>query len=159
MLIRSRRCRLLFRACAARSYPLSLQERRLTFEEASIRPAVPPPVGGFMPGTRPTCPLTGCGGPGTGSPERITYIYASLRNLIRVAYDLEEYQLEGPGWLDDARFDVVVNVPRGATRAQANVMLQNLLADRFQLKFHRSTVEVPIYALLVANGGPKLKTA
>src|SRR5687768_13130239 len=96
MVLRSLTCGLLFLACAALSYPASAQEPRLTFEEASIRPAVPPPVGGFLPGTRPTCPLTGCGGPGTGSPERITYIYVSLRNLIRVAYDLEEYQLEGP---------------------------------------------------------------
>lgn len=148
-------CGLLFLACAA----VSAQDQRLVFEAASIRPAVPYPVGGFMPGTRPSCPISGCGGPGTGSPERITFIFVSLKNLIWVAYDLEAYQVEGPDWLDAAKFDIVVNVPRGATRAEANVMLQNLLADRFQLKLHRTTREVPIYALLVANGGPKLTAA
>ena len=36
-------------------------------------------------------------------------------------------------------------------------MLQALLADRFRLKFHRETREIPVYALVVANGGPKFK--
>ena len=43
-----------------------------------------------------------------------------------------------------ATFDVVANIPPGATREQANLMLQNLLADRFQLKVHRSTRELPV---------------
>jgi len=38
-------------------------------------------------------------------------------------------------------------------------MLQNLLAERFQLKLHRSTKEVPVYALVVAKNGPKLKVS
>src|SRR5688500_3773070 len=112
MVTRSLTCGLLLLACASGF----AQEPRLVFEEASIRPAVPI-VGSYMPGTRPNCPLTGCGGPGTGSPERITYISVSLKNLIWVAYDVEDYQVEGPDWLDAARFDIVVNVPRGATRA------------------------------------------
>jgi uncharacterized protein (TIGR03435 family) len=36
-------------------------------------------------------------------------------------------------------------------------MLQNLLADRFQLKLHRESKDAPIYALVVAKNGPKLK--
>lgn len=103
--------------------------------------------------------MTGCGGPGTGSPERITFTFTSLKSLIQVAYDVRPYQVEGPAWLQSATFDVVANVPAGATRAQANLMLQNLLADRFQLKLHRSTREVPVYALVVANNGPKLKVS
>ena len=61
--------------------------------------------------------------------------------------------------MESATFDVVANVPPGTTRDQANLMLQNLLADRLQLKVHRSTREAPIYALVVAKGGPKLKVA
>jgi uncharacterized protein (TIGR03435 family) len=134
------------------------QDLRPSFDAASIRPAAPP-VGPFLPSQRPVCPQSGCGGPGTGSPERITFTVTSLKNLIQQAYDVRSYQVEGPDWLESATFDVVANVPAGATREQANVMLQNLLADRFQLKLHRSTREVPVYALVVANNGPKLTVA
>ena len=135
------------------------QDLRPTFDAASIKSATRP-VGPFLPGSRPVCPLNGCGGPGTGSPERITFTVASLKNLVRTAYNVRSpHQLEAPEWMDSATFDVVANVPPGATRDQANLMLQNLLADRFQLKVHRSTRELPIYALVVAKGGPKLKVA
>ena len=135
------------------------QDPRPSFETASIRPAAPP-VGPFLPGTRPVCPLSGCGGPGTGSAERITFTFISLKNLIRAAYNVRSpHHIEAPSWMESATFDVVANVPRGATRDQANLMLQNLLADRFQLKVHRSTRELPIYALVVAKNGPKLKVS
>jgi uncharacterized protein (TIGR03435 family) len=59
--------------------------------------------------------------------------------------------------MSSARFDLFAKVPAGATKAQSNVMLQNLLADRFKLVLHHSSKESPIYVLLVAKGGPKLK--
>ena len=129
-----------------------------TFEVVSIKPASPP-IGPFLPGSRLVCPVTGCGGPGTSSPERITFTYSSLKNLIQVAYDVRSYQVEGPAWLESARFDVVANVPPGTTRDQAHLMLQKLLADRFRLRLHRSTRNVAIYALVVASSGPKLKVS
>jgi uncharacterized protein (TIGR03435 family) len=67
--------------------------------------------------------------------------------------------METPAWMETATFDIVATVPPGATREQANLMLQNLLADRFQLKVHRSTRELPVYALVVARNGPKLKAS
>ena len=135
------------------------QELRPSFDVASIRP-VAPPVGPFFPGSRPVCPVTGCGGPGTGSPERITFTFASLKNLIQVAYNVRSsHHIEAPAWTASATFDVVANIPPGATREQVNVMLQNLLADRFQLKVHRSTRELPVFALVVARNGPKLKVS
>ena len=135
------------------------QDLRPSFDAASIKSAAPP-VGPFLPGSRPVCPVSGCGGPGTGSPERITFTHASLKNLIRVAYNLwSPNQIEAPAWMESATFDIVANVPPGATREQANLMLQNLLADRFQLKVHHSTKELPIYALVVAKSGPTLKVS
>ncbi len=135
------------------------QDVRPSFDVASVRP-VAPPVGFFWPGSRPVCPVTGCGGPGTGSPERIRFTYASLKNLIEVAYNVRSsHHIEAPAWMASATFDVVANIPPGATREQANLMLQNLLADRFQLKVHRSTRELPVFALVVARNGPKLKVS
>src|SRR5205814_1967287 len=63
----------------------------------------------------------------------------------------------GPDWMSSARFDISAKVPAGTTKAQSNVMLRNLLADRFKLVLHHSTKEASIYVLLVAKGGPKLK--
>jgi len=138
---------------------LFAQDVRPVFDAVSIRP-VTPPVGPILPGSRPVCPANGCGGPGTGSPERITFTFSSLRNLIRTAYDVRSsHHMESPAWMGSVYFDIVANVPAGASRDQANLMLQNLLADRFQLKVHRSTRELPVYALVVARNGPKLKVA
>jgi uncharacterized protein (TIGR03435 family) len=67
-------------------------------------------------------------------------------------------QISGaPNWLDSVRFDIVAKVPEGATKEQAKVMLQNLLAERFKLTLHRETKELPVYALVVGAKGPKLK--
>ena len=132
------------------------QDRSPSFEAATIKPAVRI-VGPFLPGSVRRCPLNGCGGPDTGEPERITFTTISLKNLILAAYRLEPYQIEAPAWLDSAYFDVVATIPSGATRDEMNLMLQNLLVERFQLKVHRSTKELPVYALVVAKGGPQLK--
>ena len=132
------------------------QDRLPSFEAASIKPAVRID-GPFQPGSRLVCPLNGCGGPGTGEPGRITFTTISLKNLIVAAYALRPYQIEAPAWLDSARFDVVATIPPRATRDDVNRMLQNLLAERFQLNVHQSTKEMPIYALVVVKGGPQLK--
>ena len=64
------------------------QDLRPSFDAASIKPAAPMPVGGFLPGSRLVCPLSGCGGPGTVDPGRIRFVDISLKNLIQTAYDV-----------------------------------------------------------------------
>jgi len=61
-------------------------------------------------------------------------------------------RLAGP-----ARFDIDAKLPAGANRTQVPEMLQSLLADRFRLKFHNGSKEFPVYALVVAAQGLKLK--
>jgi uncharacterized protein (TIGR03435 family) len=90
-------------------------------------------------------------------------VNATLRSLIREAYQVRDFQLSGgPAWLDSARYDIEAKgqVEPGSqeqTGLQIMNMLQALLADRFQLRIHRETREMPIYALLVAKNGPKLE--
>ena len=84
----------------------------------------------------------------------------TLKNLVRSAYRLNEYQLEGgPKWIDSARFNIDAKLPAGVPRDQMPLMMQALLADRFQLEFHRVTKTLPEYALVVVKGGPKLQVA
>jgi uncharacterized protein (TIGR03435 family) len=122
-----------------------------SFEAASIKPSAPLEPGRIMVGMR--------GGPGTPEPGQMTFINVSLKDLVQNAYNVKSYQVTGPDWLNSARFDVTAKVPVGATKEQARVMMQNLLAERFKLVVHHSTKESSIYALLVAKGGPKLKEA
>jgi uncharacterized protein (TIGR03435 family) len=92
-----------------------------------------------------------------------------LSMLIHYAYNLKtDAQLSGlPGWADAARFDVeskmddenaaaLKQLPREQAAEQRRQMMQKLLADRFQLRVHRITKDLPLYALVVAKGGLKL---
>jgi len=132
------------------------QSSRPQFEAVSIKPSAPMPAV-FMPGTRLVCPLKGCGGPGTSDPGLMRFTSTSLRHLIEAAYNVLPYRIEAASTLDSPLFDVTATVPQGATPEQALLMLQNLLADRFQLRLHHSTKELPVYRLVVSKNGPKLK--
>jgi bla regulator protein blaR1 len=117
------------------------------FEVASIKPTPPPPGGGVARGRfRQT-------------PGGIDYYSISLYELIFRAYGIESYQLSGPDWLGVLKWNVVAHAPANATADQIPLMIQALLADRFKLQFHRITKELPVYALVVAKGGPKLVEA
>jgi uncharacterized protein (TIGR03435 family) len=85
----------------------------------------------------------------------------SLRDLIRTAYDVKDFQIAGADSLGAPltaqRFDIRATLPAGTTEKQVPEMLQNLLAERFKLAVHRETRDQSIYALVVAKGGPKMK--
>ncbi len=97
------------------------------------------------------------GGPGTPDPGRITYTSLSLSSLVSFAYDVPGDRISGPPWLATQRFDIQAKVPNGATQEELRVMLQNLLAERFRLSFHRMKKEFQVYELLQAKSGAKLK--
>src|SRR5450759_2140572 len=97
------------------------------------------------------------GGPGSADPGQITYSNVSLKNVLMNAYAVKGYQINGPKWLDSERFDIVAKIPKGATKEEFKLMLQNLLAERFKLTLHHETKELPMYALVVGKGGSKLK--
>lgn len=117
---------------------------------------------------------------------RYTAIGTTLKWLIVAAFDLAPHQLEGAnGWMENEEYDVVAKAPEGLikgsvgrdaswsgpggarsnwTAADPNSensrkmreMLQAMLADRFQLKFHREMKEFSVYAMVPAKGGPKV---
>jgi uncharacterized protein (TIGR03435 family) len=89
-------------------------------------------------------------------------VNATLGSVIRLAYGLREFQtVGGPAWLDTERFDIQARSPQGAVESDGPRRLQSLLAERFSLKVHRETRDLPIYALVLAraNGalGPRLR--
>jgi uncharacterized protein (TIGR03435 family) len=87
------------------------------------------------------------------------YGFMSLADLIPYAYRVKRYQLSGPGWMSDTRWDILAKIPTGQPADRAPEMMQNLLAERFKLAIHRENREQAVYALVVGNGAPKIKEA
>ena len=92
--------------------------------------------------------------------NRFVEKYYTLKLLIAAAYDLNPHEISGgPDWMDSEHYDIVAITPGDLrpTREEQMGMLRKLLADRFQLSFHREPRELSIYVLEVAKGGPKLR--
>lgn len=87
----------------------------------------------------------------------------TLQWVLRDAYELwnDDLWSGGPAWLNERRFDIEAkyDVSRypNPTHEQRQAMLQQLLADRFKLVVHHESKQFPLYALVVANGGPKFE--
>jgi uncharacterized protein (TIGR03435 family) len=94
----------------------------------------------------------------TGSGELVA-TDVSLAYLIKFAYEVHPSQItNGPAWLDTDKYDLTAkpDIEGQPSLKQMRAMVQKLLADRFQLAFHREKIELPAYAVTVAKGGPKL---
>jgi uncharacterized protein (TIGR03435 family) len=120
------------------------------FDVASVKP--------FSPEIQQ--PYTITGGPGTDDPIRFRAPRIGMTALLARAFDVSMDQITGPAWLRDLSsntYTVVTTMPPDTTKAQFRIMLQNLLAERFHLVFHRETRSFPGYALVVDQGGPKFK--
>jgi uncharacterized protein (TIGR03435 family) len=121
-----------------------------TFEVASIKPNKSGEVRTTMLGMQP-------GG-------RFSVTNLSLRSLIRMAYQIQDFQLSGgPKWIDSDRFDVVAKADRGYTPAQLPLMMQALLADRFKLTVHTESRALRLYALVLdrrdGRMGPRIHSS
>jgi uncharacterized protein (TIGR03435 family) len=120
------------------------QPARVEFEVASLKPGDPM-------------------NPASGMSSRqgeMEMHNATLATLILNAYGLNQFQLSGgPKWMNSAKFNLIAKYPRDTPHSQVPLMMQALLADRFQLKTHREIRTLPLYDLVVAKGGPKLEKA
>lgn len=120
---------------------------RPAFEVASVKPS--PPRYPMLVGAT--------GGPGSNDPERYRAQNFDLGGLVEVAYGINRYQLSAPDWVQDLRFDVEAKLPRGATAEQFQLMMQNLLQERFAMRAHRETREMQGYELAIYKNGPRIR--
>ena len=83
----------------------------------------------------------------------------TVKYLIAIAYGLQKFQIiGGEGWIDGNRYDVEAKLEaQSAGNGNESVMLKLLLADRFKLQVHQETRESPVYDLVIAPGGEKIK--
>jgi uncharacterized protein (TIGR03435 family) len=141
-------------ASGVSAQPAAASQAPAAFEVASVKPNVAPNRGG------PFGPQPGGRFVATNSP--VSY-------LIRFAYepspwsrDLDAFQMTGgPDWMTVDRFDVNAKAAGDLPLVQMRRMVQALLVERFKLRVHQETRELPIYRLVVARGdgrlGPKLR--
>jgi uncharacterized protein (TIGR03435 family) len=126
------------------------QSPQPAFEVASVKPSTPQSVrmfDGMMDG-----------GTRTRNPGMISYSRATLHDLIFRAYNLEDgEQISGPTWLGTEPFDIYAKIPPGTTADQFRAMMRRLLEERFKLTVHHLTKDFPVYELVIAKNGPKLK--
>lgn len=98
------------------------------------------------------------------TPGKLSVKYASLRDLIQRGYLLRGFQIYGgPNWTESHSYEVTANASGNPTIGQwleaIGPTLQSLLKDRFALRFHFETRELPGYALTIAQGGDGLQSS
>jgi bla regulator protein blaR1 len=98
-------------------------------------------------------------------PGRFTATNITPKLLIEFAYNIKDPQLSGgPSWIDSEHYDIDATSGESPDEIRKNPdqfnarrrqMVRSLLADRFKLTLSHETKDLPVYALVVAKGGPK----
>jgi uncharacterized protein (TIGR03435 family) len=119
---------------------------RKEFDVVSVKPSAPDEHNSFMFQSLPGGTIRMAGVP--------------LRMMIMEAYGVKAFQISGgPDWIRTGRWDVLAKgegFQGRIPREQENLMVRSMMADRFQLKVHSETKEMPVYALVVEKSGSKL---
>jgi uncharacterized protein (TIGR03435 family) len=125
-------------------------EGQASFEVASVKPS-PESRAGFG----------GFAGPSRAG--RFTVTGTTIKAVIAFAYGIQaEFVQGGPNWIASDRYDIDTKIGEPDTDvlarlAQAKLMLQTLLADRFKLRLYLDAKELSGFQLVIAKNGPKLK--
>lgn len=90
------------------------------------------------------------------SPGSLIMRNVRFTTAIKWAYSVQEYQISGPGWMSDERYDIVAKAGTPAPENQLRTMLQALLKERLKLDLHRITKEMQAYVVTVGKNGHKL---
>jgi len=129
----------------ANAQPAASGSKPLAFDAASVRPFVVPADGWAW-------------GKPAIDPVRLRMPGAPLRFIILTAYGLDDFQLTGlPDWAAHEFFTIDAITDAPTPPDQMLLMLRQLLAERFQLQVEESEKEQPVWAIVAAPGGPKLK--
>jgi uncharacterized protein (TIGR03435 family) len=134
-----------FSACA-----LWAQSAPASFEVATVKATPAPDMSGGRVMIRVGC---------QNDPGRVACSGLTVRDMLTRGYNLKSFQVTGPSWIENERWEVTAKIPDGAPAEKVPEMWQSLLSERFHVVSHRETKELPIYALVVGKNGPKLTPA
>jgi uncharacterized protein (TIGR03435 family) len=145
---------------------MTLDLARATPETAWAIPEPPPPPKRMSANSNPSFEVATIKPSDPSRPGKVVTVRGAdviivnntLSDLIMLAYGLHTKQIvDAPGWVESEKYDITgrPDIKGQPSVAQIKSMIQKLLTDRFQLKFHKDTKELSVYALTVAKGGPK----
>src|SRR5262249_54065134 len=83
--------------------------------------------------------------------------FVSLADLLPYAFRVKSFQVAGPSWIRESRWNIQAKLPEGASQDQVPEMMQTLLAERFELSIHHEKREQPVYELVAGKGPTKLE--
>lgn len=92
-------------------------------------------------------------------PGRLTLINVTPLSLLLRAFGVMSFQIVGaPGWLATKRYDLVATIGDGVvlTEQTRQPLLRQMLADRWRLRYHQESRNIPVYSLVASNEGSKL---
>lgn len=93
-----------------------------------------------------------------GSGRKVSVRNMPFSMIVQQAFDVRDFQIvNAPDWFEADRFDIEAKPAFPAGHAECLQMLQALLAERFQLQFHREVRQLPVLHLVVAKGGAKIR--
>jgi uncharacterized protein (TIGR03435 family) len=92
----------------------------------------------------------------TTDPGSLIMHNVSLKTALQWAYNVNTFQISGPGWLGDERYDITAKASNSALDPELRRMLQTLLTSRFKITLHHETKELQVFALTVGKNGPKM---
>jgi uncharacterized protein (TIGR03435 family) len=95
----------------------------------------------------------------TFNATRLTYTNVRVLDCMMSAWNVKDYQIDGPDWLRTDRYDITATTPAPVEEEALKGMLQALLQERFQMKVHLEKRVLPVYAMVVSKSGVKLKPA
>jgi len=127
---------------AAAAGPMIIGADRAAFEVASVKQSQQGPV------ETPRAIET--------TPTSVTMRRQTVHDMVRWAFGTVG-EVTGPGWAESEEYDVLARAGAPSSAGELRAMMQTLLADRFKLKLRRETKALPVYTLLVADAGPKMK--
>ena len=113
------------------------------WEVATVRPSAPDAIGDGI----------------DQNGRHVTLKYETVEMLLVIGYNVQKSQIvNAPDWVKTAHWDIdgLSDTDGEMDLQQLQKMICKLLAERFGLKLHREQREMPVYALVVAKGGPKL---
>ncbi len=122
------------------------QTAPIAFEVATIKPSEPGVVA--SPTRQSGLRING---------DRVDIRDFDIRYALGQAYRVRPIYVFGEDWITKAKFDISAKMPEGATPAQVPEMLRALLVERFGVRMHTETRQMPVFVLRVAKGGHKLR--
>lgn len=88
---------------------------------------------------------------------RITISNVPLRQIVTRAYNLKDYQVIAPEWMDSERYEITATMPAETPTSRVQEMLRNLLTARFRMAVHKESREMTVYGIVAGKNGPKMK--